>query len=108
MRALNVSYEEEDLVAPEGESSGSTFTFTPRNGESSSWSLSEDMAVEYSRRTHASGWSIVMVAPADPGTMICGPGGFYRVKGLDTYAAEDEVIAFGPVAVTQLRWKKIT
>jgi len=108
MRALNVSYEEEDLVAPEGESSGATFTFTPRNGESSSWSLSEDMAVEYSRRTHSSGWSIVMTAQVDPDTMICGPGGFYRVKGLDVYVAEDEVIAFGPVKVTHLRWKKIT
>ena len=108
MRALNVSYEEEDLVAPEGESSGATFTFTPRNGESSSWSLSGDMAVEYSRRTHSSGWSIVMTAQVDPDTMICGPGGFYRVKGLDEYVAEDEVIAFGPVKVTHLRWKKIT
>jgi conjugative transposon TraJ protein len=41
-------------------------------------------------------------------TMMTGPDGFYGVLGLGHNDDEEEVIAFGPVKVTQLRWKKIT
>lgn len=94
-------------VPEEGETTTETFTFTPRYGESTSWTLSDEMARQYSRQSHSSGFELLMEAQSNPETMICGPGGFYRVKGLNTYTAEEEVIVIGPVSVTRLRWKMI-
>jgi hypothetical protein len=112
--ALKMS-DDEDLPARGSREAG--FTFTPRRaGGASSWTYDADVAGEFSAlrlKSEPSGtearYVVTMTAPADKSskTMMTGPDGFYGVLGLGHNDDEEEVIAFGPVKVTQIKWERV-
>jgi len=97
----------DEPLEPEGSADGS-FTFTPRKGESSSWSLSSHRAGDFAIISSMARqpYAIIMTAPVDPENMLTGPDGFYAVETLDAHDDEDEVICFGPVSVATIEWMK--
>lgn len=112
--ALKVGDDEE---LPERGDLQAAFTFTPwGEGAASSWSYNADVAGEFAtlrmKREPAgteARYVVTLTAPADKSskTMMTGPDGFYGVLGLGHNDDEEEVIAFGPVKVTQIKWKRV-
>lgn len=91
----------------EGSADGS-FTFTPRKGESTSWTLNQGRAEDFAFASITSKlqYAVMMTAPVDPENMLAGPGGFYAVETLDAFPEEEEVVCIGPVAVATIEWMK--
>lgn len=99
---------------PEGEAAAS-FTFEPTKGSTTSWTLSLQVAQNFANdvaTAHQSleMWCLVMEAKVDdnPGSLMVGPGGFYKVPEFAAYHTEEEVLAIGPVHVSRVMWWSIT
>jgi hypothetical protein len=101
-----------DDFEPKGELAAN-FTFEPTRGSTTSWSLSLQIAQNFAsdvataNRNHIPGmWCLVMMAKVDdnPGSLIVGPGGFYKVPEFAHYRSEQEVLAVGPVHVSRVSW----
>lgn len=115
LRAALKASDDEEL--PERGELQASFTFTPwGEGGASSWTYNAGVAGEFATlrmKREPSGtearYVVTMTAPADKSskTMMTGPDGFYGVLGLGHNDDEEEVIAFGPVKVTQIKWKRV-
>jgi hypothetical protein len=87
------------------------FTFEPTKGSTTSWTLSLQVARNFANdvataHENMAMWCLVMEAKVDdnPGSLIVGPGGFYKVPQFAAYDTEEEVLAIGPVRVTRVMW----
>jgi len=83
-----------------------SFTFTPRKGESSSWTTSKRSAENFANQAQRGEVAIVLYAEVErnPNRFVAGPGGLYKVKGPDYYSNEKEAVGLGNIKVSKVTW----
>lgn len=105
-----------DDIPKSGESEpGTTFTFTPRRGFTSSWTANLKSATKFANEGGPEGndnhptnaFAVIMeadVTDENRFNFILGDDGLYKVDPLYHFSSEHEVVAIGPVKVTKLTW----
>jgi hypothetical protein len=76
---------------------------------STAWTTSIAAAKKFTGSYRTREYSVILVARTDenPDSFMEGPGGFYKVKDLDTYAVDEvETIALGPIRLYKVYWQK--
>lgn len=84
------------------------FTFTPRSGGATSWTVDLDAAIQFASGPDQDEYSIIIAAKVkdNPIGFVAGPGGLYDVPGLDAYPEEKEAVALGRIKVMKVFWRK--
>jgi hypothetical protein len=86
-----------------------SFTFTPKQGESSSWTTSKSTASNFADDVSRDRpFSVIIYAEIDrnPNRFVAGPGGLYKIKGPSNYSDEKEAVALGNIKVSKITWEK--
>jgi hypothetical protein len=80
------------------------FTFNPKGGASSSWSISQKSAKKFGA---GNAYQIMLVASIknNPSAFASGPGGLYNVKGPNGYDKEKEAVGLGPIIIDGFSWE---
>lgn len=100
-RALNMGDNES---IPSKGSKVASFTYTPRRGGSSSWTLNHESTHEF--MTSNKDFNVLLIARTsdNDGSFVSGPGGLYKVGELGKHDEEQEVVGLGPIKVAKIIW----
>ena len=84
-----------------------SFIYEPWDA-TSSWSLSNIVAMNFSMNYSFEGVEIILHANVDDNrfSFFSGPKGFYRVGSLSGVSKEQEVIGVGKIKVSKISWRK--
>ena len=100
LRALRLN----DASQLESQSKTGSFTFTPRNGGSSSWSLRHESTFDFMNGSKDFNVLLIARTSDNDGSFVSGPGGLYKVGELGKHDEEQEVVGLGPIKVAKIIW----
>lgn len=100
-RALGLG---DDESLPRKGSKTASFTFTPRNGGGSSWSLRHESTHGFMGGNKDYNVLLLARTSDNDGSFVSGPGGLYNVGELGKYDDEQEIVGLGPIKVAKIIW----
>lgn len=100
-RALGL---DDDESLPQKGSKTASFTFTPRNGGSSSWSLRHESTFDFMNGSKDFNVLLIARTSDNDGSFVSGPGGLYKVGKLGKHEDEQEVVGLGAIKVAKIIW----
>lgn len=89
---------------PRKGSKTASFTYTPRSGGSSSWSLQHESTHDFMGGSKDINVLLIARTSDNDGSFVSGPDGLYKVTGLDKHDEEQEVVGLGPIKVAKIIW----
>jgi hypothetical protein len=100
-RALGL---DDDESLPQKGSKIASFTYTPRSGGSSSWSLQHESTHDFMGGSKSFNILLIARTSDNDGSFVSGPGGLYKVGKLGKHDEEQEVVGLGPIKVAKIIW----
>ena len=100
-RALGLG---DDESLPRKGSKTASFTYTPRNGGGSSWSLQHESTHDFMGGNKDYNVLLIARTSDNDGSFVSGPDGLYKVGELGKHDKEQEVVGLGPIKVAKIIW----
>lgn len=89
---------------PRKGSKTTSFTYTPKTGETSSWSVSPEAAKKFATKSRVYQLMLIAKTKDNKNSFVLGPDGLYSVRGLGDFEYEKETIGLGKIKVYKIIW----